>query len=110
MDRVARSQALGGPGKGAPAVLAGTGMHVKIDAGRSSAALLTRRPLPGQGCRDDAGIVQHQKIAGLQQRRQVQHGVITQRPALAHMQEARRIPRPGGPKCNAVFGQVEVKV
>ena len=90
----------GGPQVGREAPVQG-GLH------RDAALLPVAAALQPGG--DHAGVVHHQEIAGAQQGRQVADPVILQGLARAHQQQARRIPRAGGPQGDAVGGQIEVE-
>ncbi|MNT08075.1 hypothetical protein D3C72_1428040 [compost metagenome] len=62
-----------------------------------------------QARRDDARIIEHQGVAGLQEVRQVADDPVVQRAVPDH-QQARGIARLGGAQRDAVIGQVEVEI
>ncbi|GAA2872201.1 hypothetical protein GCM10010837_24660 [Aminobacter niigataensis] len=59
--------------------------------------------------RDDARVVEHQHIAGFEQRRQVAHLEVGEFLAWPDEKHASRIARFSGAKRNPLFGQLEIE-
>ena len=98
-------QALGRPRKCPPAAVIEPLRQQGINVGRYSIA----RTPPGQRCRDDASVVEDQRIAGSEQRWQVPDGSILKTLRRSNNEHPRSIPRARRMQGNPVLGQVEIE-
>ena len=104
-DAVARFQALGGPGKGAPRVRCDAQVQVHRDAG---GALAPDAKAIESG-RDHAGVVEHERVAGPEQHRQIAHDPALRRAIGAHHEQAGSVARAGRPQRDPVGGKLEIE-
>ncbi len=102
---VSHLQSLGGPRQRPPAAciaaLDQVGRHLRL---QFAAAANTRKR-----CGNDARIVEHERIAGAQQVRQLAHDAVGARRAGAYDQEPRGIARAHRMQRDAILGQLEVE-
>jgi hypothetical protein len=101
LDRVAGAEAAGVADQRLPDSAALGAVQHDLDP-RLAAARMEARG-------DDAGVVHHQHVAGLEQGGQVEDAAILQ-PIAAHHQQPRGIARPGGRLGDQALGQVVVEI
>jgi len=104
-DDVAGGKFLGRPHEGAP-----TGPVEPLGQRRLDLRFGVAADAPaGQPRRNHAGVVDHQRIAGIEQIRQIANAPILQRATRPHHQEPRRVSRHGRPQRYALGRQLEVE-
>ena len=104
-DAVADLHSLGRPQERPP--LVGRDAHVQRCVDLREPVFAT--PKAGQLRRDHLGVVEDQRVARSQQRRQVGDDAILQCIARSHDKHPRRIARLRRPQRDALFGQVEIE-
>ena len=106
-DDVARRELLAGPAKARQREPSSRSVSVASIFGvRAAADAAARQPR-----RDHLGVVDHQRIAGIEQVRQVAHALVRKlrRAARPHHQQPRRIARRNRPQRDALGRQVEIE-
>jgi hypothetical protein len=106
-DHVARCELLAGLGKGAPARAVDALGQRRLDPGVGAAADATAH----EPRRDHLGVVDHQRVAGIEQVRQIAHAFVLKprRAARTHHEQPRRIARRDRPQRDAFGWKIEVE-
>ncbi len=99
-------QPLGGTGEGAP----GAGIDALVQVERHRGAVLAPDARALQFGGENAGVVDHQHVARLQDVQQVGNVAVKQRFAWANDQHASAVPRFGGVERYPIFRQLEIEL
>ena len=104
-DALALGHPLGRPQERQPAVVARAHVKRGLDRRRTVAATPRTDEMGG----NDLGVVEDQRVARFEQRRQVPHDPVGQAPVRADVEQPRGVARFRGPQRDPVFGEFEIE-